>query len=265
VYKHTTGKKLGGHAVSLVGYDDAARAWIVRNSWGEDWGDKGFFKISWDDDDSAIAYRTWQYNVAPLSGAVQVRGVENRSFVEGSVTLSLSATKPGASDFELNVITEKGVSALSKSCTTAPCTVTMDTKTLVDGKYELFATGKLSGQVIKSQHFYFYVLNQKPTLALNFKRQDGLAEMTPIKERIVFDIEAPSSPVPMSYLDLHVAKNGVEVWKANAPTTLPKMMMGWRTQTVSNGTYELWFTGAIQTNGQKYEIASRKATLEVKN
>jgi C1A family cysteine protease len=30
----------GGHAVALVGY--TARGFIVRNSWGEGWGDKGF-------------------------------------------------------------------------------------------------------------------------------------------------------------------------------------------------------------------------------
>lgn len=33
---------LGGHAVLLVGYDDNKRHWIVRNSWGEAWGDKGY-------------------------------------------------------------------------------------------------------------------------------------------------------------------------------------------------------------------------------
>ena len=31
----------GGHAVSLVGYTAAGR-FIVRNSWGTGWGDKGF-------------------------------------------------------------------------------------------------------------------------------------------------------------------------------------------------------------------------------
>jgi C1A family cysteine protease len=34
---------LGGHAVLLVGYDDPRQLWIVRNSWGESWGDKGYF------------------------------------------------------------------------------------------------------------------------------------------------------------------------------------------------------------------------------
>lgn len=33
---------LGGHAVLAVGYDDAASWFIVRNSWGEAWGDKGY-------------------------------------------------------------------------------------------------------------------------------------------------------------------------------------------------------------------------------
>jgi len=33
----------GGHAVLCVGYDDEQQVFIVRNSWGEDWGDKGYF------------------------------------------------------------------------------------------------------------------------------------------------------------------------------------------------------------------------------
>lgn len=33
----------GGHAVLVVGYDDAKNAVLVRNSWGPDWGLKGYF------------------------------------------------------------------------------------------------------------------------------------------------------------------------------------------------------------------------------
>jgi C1A family cysteine protease len=38
-------KTVGGHAVLAVGYDDATQRFIVQNSWGENWGQKGFFTI----------------------------------------------------------------------------------------------------------------------------------------------------------------------------------------------------------------------------
>jgi C1A family cysteine protease len=34
---------LGGHAVMAVGYDDSKQFFICRNSWGESWGDNGYF------------------------------------------------------------------------------------------------------------------------------------------------------------------------------------------------------------------------------
>jgi C1A family cysteine protease len=37
----------GGHAVMCVGYDDAKQVFIVRNSWGPDWGDNGYFYLSY--------------------------------------------------------------------------------------------------------------------------------------------------------------------------------------------------------------------------
>jgi len=39
---------LGGHAVMAVGYDDSAERVFVRNSWGADWGIKGYFTTPYD-------------------------------------------------------------------------------------------------------------------------------------------------------------------------------------------------------------------------
>ncbi|WP_446897820.1 C1 family peptidase [Clostridium sp. LBM24168] len=38
---------LGGHAVLSVGYDDNKNQVIMRNSWGENWGDKGYFYLDY--------------------------------------------------------------------------------------------------------------------------------------------------------------------------------------------------------------------------
>jgi C1A family cysteine protease len=37
-----TEKLLRGHGVLVCGYDDANSYWIIRNQWGEDWGDRGY-------------------------------------------------------------------------------------------------------------------------------------------------------------------------------------------------------------------------------
>lgn len=39
---------VGGHAVMAVGYDDASKRFIIRNSWGNSWGLKGYFTMPYD-------------------------------------------------------------------------------------------------------------------------------------------------------------------------------------------------------------------------
>ena len=39
---------MGGHAVICVGYDNATSRLTVRNSWGADWGNKGYFTMPYD-------------------------------------------------------------------------------------------------------------------------------------------------------------------------------------------------------------------------
>lgn len=36
---------VGGHAVVAVGYDDSTQRFLVRNSWGPDWGQGGYFTM----------------------------------------------------------------------------------------------------------------------------------------------------------------------------------------------------------------------------
>jgi C1A family cysteine protease len=40
--------QLGGHAVLCVGYNDETQRFIVRNSWGNSWGQQGYFEMPYD-------------------------------------------------------------------------------------------------------------------------------------------------------------------------------------------------------------------------
>ena len=49
----------GGHAQVIVGYDDNKRRWIVRNSWGIWWGDRGYAYVPYDYLDASDANDFW--------------------------------------------------------------------------------------------------------------------------------------------------------------------------------------------------------------
>ena len=58
VYSHKWGAIAGGHVMTIVGYNDDEGCWIVKNSWGENWGLNGWLKMSYD---SGMITNSW-YN-----------------------------------------------------------------------------------------------------------------------------------------------------------------------------------------------------------
>jgi C1A family cysteine protease len=59
----------GYHCVCVVGYDDAAQCWIIKNSWGTSWCDGGFMRLGYGQTDllidSAWAFSSVTVNVGP--------------------------------------------------------------------------------------------------------------------------------------------------------------------------------------------------------
>jgi C1A family cysteine protease len=56
---HANEENLGGHAVLVVGYDDEKQVLIVRNSWGAEWGDKGYFYMPYSYVQGGFAFDFW--------------------------------------------------------------------------------------------------------------------------------------------------------------------------------------------------------------
>ncbi|VDP90307.1 unnamed protein product [Echinostoma caproni] len=47
IYSHVTGAWLGGHAVRILGWgkEKDQPYWLIANSWNEEWGEDGYFRI----------------------------------------------------------------------------------------------------------------------------------------------------------------------------------------------------------------------------
>lgn len=54
IWRAKSGKELGGHAMLIVGYDDNKGAFKILNSWGQNWGNKGYCWISYNFSSTAI-------------------------------------------------------------------------------------------------------------------------------------------------------------------------------------------------------------------
>lgn len=269
VYKHVTGSQLGGHAVSLIGYDDTKRAWLIRNSWGEEWGEKGFAWVSWDDV-SGIADQTWGFQVTPEKSYISVIGPSDRTVVSGKALLSSEVggkvSIDASSDFVIMSETGKKVSIpCNASLRATTCGVEFNSNQLADGRYEIYAVAR-NGAGVKSQVREFFVLNSTPKLAVSFKPVSGVDLTKPVSGRPEFEVSAQSGPVPMSLVEFRaVDSNGkIAARKSNA-YVLPNMKMGWRSITVPDGEYQIYFHGEQQYLGKTYSADSAKVKITVKN
>ncbi|MBI5778633.1 MAG: carboxypeptidase regulatory-like domain-containing protein, partial [Planctomycetes bacterium] len=59
VYSYAWGNLEGYHSALIVGYDDAGQYFIVKSSWGADWGEAGYSRISYSEINSNVFFGDW--------------------------------------------------------------------------------------------------------------------------------------------------------------------------------------------------------------
>jgi C1A family cysteine protease len=263
VYKHTTGDALGGHAISIIGYDDEAQAYIIRNSWGSTWGEEGFGKVAYSDE-SGVGDSTISFEVPALGGAVAAVSPRDYTYVTGNFEFSASSSFASTDTVNMAAFDSSGKSVWSATCQAADCKATFDSTKFADGRYEFQAIAnnahgeKLGTSVTQ----FFYVTNQPATLSLSFEGWNVDLKQ-PLHERIEFAITAHSSTVPMSALEFHFKNSDGKESVRTAEVVLDQMRIGWRTNILPNGNYEIWMVGRLKSNGldQKVETPHMQVTL----
>ena len=84
IYKDTTGSKIPQHGISVVGWgeENGEKYWIVRNSWGTYWGEKGWFRVVRGEDNLGIESRcSWAVPKIPEKMRLndRMRSMNNRA------------------------------------------------------------------------------------------------------------------------------------------------------------------------------------------
>lgn len=261
VYKHTAGEIAGGHAISIVGYSDSDRAWVVRNSWGDDWGDNGYFRIAWGDE-SGLARETWGLDVPGADGYVAIGSLRDHDVLSGVATFTVESTVSASDAIEITISRGDAPVAWAQPIAErhGAGTVTFDTRGYRDGVYTLVATAHKAGGNVTSQPRVVYVLNGELTGSLKFTNVNAGQSLA---KSYVFNIDTESSPVPFNRVTFHArnVETGRIVTKAT-PNVAAKMALNWRMKDLPSGAYDIWLDG---TAGKRTAIVSSTIRVRLDN
>lgn len=115
VLNQLSGEIVGQHAVSLIGYSDAKGAFLAINSWGSNWGDNGYFWISYSllpqlvvNDEAYIVYHSFQFTKSNVDLTVNNLLVHWQTVAQPNILFKVSRSV----SFDLEVL-NKGIEEAS--------------------------------------------------------------------------------------------------------------------------------------------------------
>ena len=278
VYKHVTGPQMGGHAITLVGYDDDAKYWIGKNSWGPSWGEAGYFRISYSDESG---FGDDGYGFTVNGGEVTMR-LDTPSYfsaVKGSVPLEVSVFDESVESIKWELASAdqqwlqgriyRGTLKATRTKRSGARIFrgTIDTLPLADGVHGLALEAVAKGAV-KGNKVYTRVVvvnhpadnsgNQLISLTPDF---DNAA---PIKARVYFKFSADElaavQKAPLTHAELVI--EGPTPARVRFDDPGAEAMFGWRTQMYSNGVYKVYVEGFV---GDHQMFKSNELEVTVQN
>ncbi len=265
IYQYVTGVKLGGHAVTLVGYDDANDAWIVRNSWGQDWGEDGYFRIK-RNDPSGVGRSGDRMMIDGLEKIVKLTSPDYFDAIAGVSHFSFS-NYSGEELSSLSLTFRKEGDPNSTKIFPVPPpfdSYRFDTATLSDGVYAISLSGQLaSGGTTSKPWFSRVIIMNQPPPPVTMTLVPDFAVGQPVSKRVYFTVKAEGATIPLTAADFKFRKtDGSFEKKVIAQDPGKATKVGWRTNSFPNGEYEVFTVGYI---GNLAHYESEHLFINVKN
>lgn len=264
VYKQTTGDLVGGHAIAIIGYDDSKQAYIIRNSWGTDWGIDGYGYVAYSNG-AQLGKSTWWIDVDLGNGAAVVNYPRDYSYITGKVAFDAMSTNGKAEGMRYSVYDKSGKSVWTGECQgKGSCKTDFDSTAFAEGRYEVqaVAVNAHGDKLVSSTRQFFHIVNQKPTIGVSFIGADGVDFGKPLIDRPELLVSVKSSSVPLSAVEFHIKTPAGKEIIRNSETVLDKMKIGFRTTIFPNGNYEIWLVGRVKSNA--IDVMTETPHLKVK-
>ena len=259
VYKVKSSKKVGGHAVALVGFDDEKKAWLIKNSWGNTWGENGYGWVSYNDP-SGVANLTWQYHFAPTKKQLDFVSLNHGASLFGKREVAFEAVE--GADFFAEIKSESG-SFLRETCNVQTKKCSIDVSQLPDGAYELTLVSEKERSIPK----LVYVANQFSETILEWG--ESTIDLTqPLKGRVEFTllVKSATSTIPPRKISFIVENDkGEIVYRNSTDHWADKMIIGFRSPNVANGKYLIYFLAETESAGEVKYSTTDKKIMTIKN
>ncbi len=261
IYKSTSNEQEGGHAISLVGYNATEKYWIIKNSWGEDWGEKGYARISWSDK-SGIGSAAQSFILAKDANYVNIISPMDGTYISDLSSLKIAHATTTTEQINTVLKNKKTNVTYNLDCTQATktnCVAAME-KGIPDGEYEVYAQKGTKRSVYQR----LFVVNKAPGASIKVLTTG--VDLANLKDRIEMDVITATTSVPLENIELIVEDmSKKEVYKRKQGDVLSQMKIGFRTTNVPNGTYKMYIRGNITVKGKVYSTESAKMTITIKN
>jgi hypothetical protein len=262
VYRHVTGESLGGHAVTIVGYDDSVQAWIVKNSWGRNWGEGGYFRIAYGDI-SGVGTRVYSFRTPKRSGYVKLLRPERHEILRGKADITIENTFLELEDvgFRMAGVESSQTSPIMEATDGGDeaqyVNYVFDSKMYADGKYDLVAYARGENRSELSLHRTIYIANGELSAKVEMLYPTDQATL---RNRVYMNIRCTATPVPLTDLTFFI--RGTEERDIYVESPCPEIKMSWRTTSFKNGAYTLH---AVGRHGPYQEYATPEVKVFVEN
>lgn len=137
VYRHSWGNIESGHTIAIIGYEDRRKAWIVKNSWGSQWGEQGYGYIHYDDI-SGLGNETYQFVFNEHQPYAVIQNIDSGQVIQESTLVTIHSNLKSGSELILKAHspTQQQSQTLG-SCLTPNCDIQVTPEQLLTGSSRL--------------------------------------------------------------------------------------------------------------------------------